>query len=231
MSSPKATWSCLIVLLSIHLAMNHAAVRAVSLHTLNRQRANIVLSNLLEDDRVMTPDQVSYQERIFEWDGVLRWRGKPFAKAIIGVTLHSLLKTLAPAHIVTGAIRDGNLILERLIDIYSHEDFLMWYDSPKRTAYIVLKGQASPEAQLKAWALALWVAHRFEKQYATGANTEDLLQLLEMTLSDISDQWGDYMERIRAAGWDIDVANLETSLSSRIHINGRKPVSYVTMDN
>lgn len=231
MSSPKATWSCLIVLLSIHLAMNHAAVRAVSLHTLNRQRANIVLSNLLEDDRVMTPDQVSYQERVFEWDGVLRWRDKPFAKAIIGVTLHSLLKTLAPAHIVTGAIRDGNLILERLIDIYSHEDFLMWYDSPRRTAYIVLKGQASPEAQLKAWALALWGAHRFAKQYATGANTEDLLQLLEMTLSDISDQWGDYMERIRAAGWEVDVANLETSSSSRIHINGRKPASHVTMDD
>lgn len=231
MSSPEATWSCLIVLLSIHLAMNHAAVRAVSLHTLNRQRANIVLSNLLEDDKVMTPDQVSYQERIFEWDGVLRWRGKPFAKAIIGVTLHSLLKTLAPAHIVTGAIRDGNLILERLIDIYIHEDFLMWYDSPKRTAYIVLKGQASPEAQLKAWALALWGAHRFAKQYATGANTEDLIQLLEMTLSDISDQWGDYMERIRAAGWDVDVAYLETSSSSRIRVNGRKPASHVTMDN
>lgn len=231
MSSPIATWSCLIVLLSIHLAMNHAAVRAVSLHTFNRQRANIVLSHLLEDDSVLTPDQVSYQERIFEWDGVLRWKGKPFATAIIGVTLHSLLKTLAPAHMVTGAIRDGNLILRRLIDIYSHEDFFMWYDSPKRTAYIVLKGQASPEAQLKAWALALWGAHRSAKQYATGANTEDLLQLLETTLSDISDRWGDYVERIKAAGWEIDVANLETSSSSRISINGRKPASHVTKDN
>ena len=211
--------------------MNHAAVRAVSLHSLNRQRANIVLSNLLEDNRVMTPDEVSSQERIFEWDGVLRWRGKPFAQAIIGVTLHSLLKTLAPAHIVTGAICDGNLILERLIQIYSHEDFLVWYDSPKRTAYIVLKGQASPEAQLKAWALALWGAHRFAKQYATGANTEKLLQLLEVTLRDISNQWGDYMARIRAAGWDTDVANLETSSGSRIHVSGRKPASHVTKDN
>lgn len=199
--------------------MNYAAVRAISLHSFNRQRANLVLSNLLEDNRVMTPNEVSSQERIFEWDGVLRWRGSlPFAKARIGTNLHSLLKTLAP-HTVTGAIRDGNLIFERLVKIYSHEDFLVWYDSPKRTAYIVLKGQASAKAQLKAWALAIWGAHRFEKQYATGANTEHLLQLLELTLKNISDQWDDSVERIRAVGWDIDIANLETSSGSRISFN------------
>ena len=207
------------MLLSIHLATNHAAVRAVSLHSLNRQRANIVLSNLLVDNKVMTPEEVSSQERIFEWDGALRWRGSsPFAKATIGVNLLSLLKTLAPAHTVTGAIRDGDLILERLVRIYSHEDFLVWYDSPKRSVYIVLKGQASAKAQLKAWALALWGAHRFGKQYATGANTENLLQLLEMTLRDISNRWDDSIERIRAAGWDIDIANLETSSGSRIRV-------------
>ena len=217
-SSPIATWSCLIVLVSIHLAMNRAAVRAVSLHSLNRQRANILLSNLLEDDRVMTPDEVSSQERIFNRNGILQWKGRPFAKAVIGVKLHSLLKTLAPAHLVTGAIRDGNLILERLLEIYSHEDFLVWYDSPKRTAYIVLKGQASPEARLKAWALALWVAYRIEEHYATGASTpkSNLLELFEVTLRDICNLWDGYMERIIASGWDISIANLETCSGSRI---------------
>ena len=216
-SSLTATWSCLIVLLSIHLAMNHAAVRAVSLHSLNRQRANILLSNLLEDDRVMTPDEVSTQERIFEWDGILRWKGKAFAQARLGVTLYSLLKTMAPAHLVTGAVRDGNLILERLVNIYSHEDFLVWYDSSQKRVYIVLKGQASAKAQLKAWALALWGVHRFTKQYATGATTENVLQLFEITLRDISNQWDEFIERIKTAGWDIDIANLETSSGSRIH--------------
>lgn len=167
----------------------------------------------------MTPEDVSSQERIFEWDGVLRWKGSlPFAEAEIGVTLHNLLKTLAPAHTVTGAISDGDLIFERMVKLYSHEDFLVWYDPPKRTAHIVLKGQASAKAQLKAWALALWTAHRFEQQYATGANTESLLQLLETTLRDISDQWDDSLDRIRAAGWDVDIANLETSPGSRIRV-------------
>lgn len=166
---------------------------------------------------MMTPDEVSSQERIFDWDGVLRWRGYlPFAKATIGVSLHSLLKAVAPAHIVTGALCDSDLVLEKLVNIYSHENFLVWYDSPKRTAYIVLKRQASAKAQLKAWALALLSAHRIEKQYATGANTGIVLQLLEITLRDISNQWDVSMERIRAAGWDTDSANLETSSGSRI---------------
>ena len=218
-SSPIATFTCLVVLLSIHLGTNHAAVKAVSLCSLNRQRANIVLSNLLEDNRVMTPDEVSSQERIFEYDGVLRWKHSiPVAKARIGVALHSLLKTLAPAHMVTGAIRDGNFILERLLNIYSHEDFLVWYDSPRKTAYVVLKNHASAKAQLKAWALALWAAHRFGKQYAIGASPEVILQLLERTLKDISQEWDDSIERIRAAGWNIDIANLETSSGSRIHV-------------
>ena len=222
-SSPIATWSCLIVLVSIHLAMNRAAVRAVSLHSLNRQRANIVFSHLLADDRMMTPDEVSSQERIFNWDGILQWKGRPFAKAMIGVKLHSLLKTLAPAHVVTGAIRDGNLILERLLKIYSHEYFLVWYDSPKRTAYIVLKGQAPPDAKLKAWTLALWGAHRFEERYATGASTENLLELFEMTLRDISNLWDGYMERTIASGWDISIANLETCSGSRISFGAENP--------
>ena len=172
---------------------------------------------------MMTPDEVSSQERIFNWDGILQWKGRPFAKAIIGVKLHSLLKTLAPAHLVTGAIRDGNLILERLLEIYSHECFLVWYDSPKRTAYIVLKGQASPEAQLKAWTLALWGAYRFEERYATGASTEKLLELFEITLREISNLWNGYMERIIASGWDISIANLETCSGSRINLRAENP--------
>ena len=210
------------MLLSIHLAMNHAAVRAVSLLSLNRQRANIVLSNLLEHNRVMTPAEVSSQERIFEWDGILRWRDRPIGKATIGLTLHSLLKTLASAHPVTGAIRDGNSTLEKLVKIYSHEDFLVWYDSTKRTAYIVLKSQAPAKAQLKAWALALWGVHRFVDQYATGASTENVLQLLEITLRDISERWDDMVERIKNAGWDTDVANLETWSGSRICLTAER---------
>lgn len=215
-STPTATWSCLIMLLSVHLAMNHAAVRAVSLHSLNRQRANLVLSNWLDEKVMLTPQQVSHQERIFEWDVVLRWRDSaPFARMKID-SLRSLLQTLSPSHNLTGAIPDSELILQSLIKMYSCEDFLLWYDARQKKAVIVLKEKASSQAQLRAWALGLWVAHRVEQQYATGAGSAQIFQLLETTLTELSVQWEDSIERMKVAGWDVDIANLETFGHTRI---------------
>ncbi len=44
------TWIALLTLLALHLSLNYAAVRAVQMTSLNRQRANIVLSSLFESD-------------------------------------------------------------------------------------------------------------------------------------------------------------------------------------
>ena len=218
-STAPATWSCLILLLSIHLAMNHAAVRAVSMHTLNRQRANIVFSTFLDQDKVMTPEEVSDQEHIFEWDGVLRWRGSsPFAKAKIGVPLQSLMSSWEPAHASTGSICDANLLLMKLIQVFGREEYLLWYDASNRVTWIVLKDGASSESQLKAWAFGLWVAHRFNQEDATSASVDKSLNLLESMLMDLSKRWKDCLERLEAAGWHVGVANLETRSGTRIRL-------------
>ena len=209
-----------MLLLSVHLATNHAAVRSVSMHSLNRQRANIVLSNLLHDKRALTPEEVSFEERIFEWNGVLRWKGSaPIAKARIGVSLRCLLSSLAPAHDVTGAISDENLVLQHLTRIYSLESFLLWYDARRKVAYIILKEQASSRSQLKAWALALLVAHRLEDGHATSATIDKIIDLLESSLVEVCNQWDDCIERMKAAGWDIDIAGLETTSAIRIRLH------------
>lgn len=225
-SSSMGTWTCLVLLLSVHLATNHAAVRSVSMRSLNRQRANIVLSNLLQDKRALTPEEVSFEERVFEWDGVLRWKGSaPIAKARIGVSLRCLLSSLAPAHDVTGAISDENLILQHLTRIYSLESFLLWYDARRRVAYIILKEQASSRSQLKAWALALWVAHRLEDGHATSATIDKIIGLLESSLIEICNQWDDCMECMKAAGWDMDIASLETTSAIRIRLHAESILS------
>ncbi|KAH7125338.1 vitamin B6 photo-protection and homoeostasis-domain-containing protein [Dendryphion nanum] len=72
-SSPLATWSTLLFLLSLHLGTNYAAVSAVSLRTLNRQRASIVFATAIQTGRVLGPAEVARVEKVFEWDGVLRW--------------------------------------------------------------------------------------------------------------------------------------------------------------
>lgn len=216
-SSPMATWTCLVMLLSIHLATNYAAVRSVSMHTLNRQRANVVLSNFFDGKGILTPEVVSFHERIFEWDGVLRWKGSaPFAKARIGVPLQDILHSLAPMHHATAAIRDGNSVVKALTRLFKDEDFLVWYDTSQKTGLIVLKEGASARAHLKAWALGLYAAHRVEVQDATSATIDRVLEQIKSTLREISNQWDSYIEQMKAAGWDIDTSNLETASGTRV---------------
>ncbi|KAJ5947073.1 hypothetical protein N7466_000088 [Penicillium verhagenii] len=119
----KTTWAALLVLLAAHLSLNYAAVRAVQMTSLNRQRANIVFSAFLSslDDSllttnqstskqvtsnnnnkqptILTPAQASHQERIFPRDGVLEWTPSPstpstyLGTAEIGVSLPQFLTT------------------------------------------------------------------------------------------------------------------------------------------
>ncbi|GLA10115.1 hypothetical protein AnigIFM60653_001500 [Aspergillus niger] len=100
-TSFSTTWICLLILQALHLSLNYAAVRSVQMTSLNRQRANIVFSTLLNTDpdltrllhpepskqqqtpaqhshqppswKTLTPAQVSKKEKIFETDGILRW--------------------------------------------------------------------------------------------------------------------------------------------------------------
>ena len=216
-SSPMATWMCLVTLLSVHLATNHAAVKAVVMDNLNRQRANIVLSNLFDGKGVLTPEAVSFHERIFEWDGILRWRGStPFAKAKIGISLQELLTVIAPAHSMTGAIRDSKSIFQTLIKIHQNEDFLLWYCNLQKTAYIVLKKGAVTKTHLKAWAIGLCVAHKLTDIDATSAGPDKVLQVITRSLSEVSDQWDDCIKRLTTVGWDTDIACLETSSGRRV---------------
>lgn len=96
------TWACLFTLLALHLSLNYAAVRSVQMTSLNRQRANIVLSALFDSDtdidltasskqskteskserdtsknsnswKCLTPAQVASHERIFHRGDALQW--------------------------------------------------------------------------------------------------------------------------------------------------------------
>lgn len=200
--------------------MNYAAVRAVSMQNLNRQRANMVLSTFFDSGTALTPNEVSNQERIFEWGGVLRWKGSaPMAKAKIGCPLQEMISSLGPTHSITGATRDVDSVLVRLFQIYAKEEYLLWYSLSDRTVYLVLKEQSSVRSQLKAWTQGLVLVHRLAQvQFATCA-TEKLLESVESSLLEVSNCWPTCMERLNAVGWDLDIASLETASGTRIKMD------------
>lgn len=202
--------------------MNHAAVRAVSMRTLNRQRANIVFSTLFDTGTVLSPEEVSKRERIFERDGVLRWREESvLGYCKIGVPLSVLLQSLLPRTEVTGSTRDTDKRLSRIWDLYRDEDYVLWYNPLKTEAMIVLKGKSSPTSQLKAWAQAWSVAHLHQQKSKGEQKTgkeEATYTALKDTLTDLSFTFESHLQSLRMAGWDVDTAALETSSGRRMII-------------
>src|SRR5271170_2511459 len=150
-TSTIATWLWLLSLLSIHLASNHAAVRAVSMKTLNRQRANIVLSALIGEKKTLSPAEVATHERIFERDGVLRWRGSEILGTCqIGVSLRLFLRAFSgEPHKASGSISGGRVTMQNLLDLFKGEEYLLWFDSSSGAAVIVLAENVTSETQLK----------------------------------------------------------------------------------
>lgn len=209
----------LILLLSVHLAMNRAAVRAVSMHTLNRQRANIIISTFLDQGIVLTPEEASHQERIFEWDGILRWKGRSLsAKARIGIPFRELLDSLAPSYQTTGSVKSPDVEAATLAKLYRKEGYVMWYSKSQRCAYIVLKEGASPSAQLRGWAHALWVVQSLHDNSTRGSlHPQDVLTL-SSALESLSERWEDFLNELKQKGWDLEIASLETSSGTRIRL-------------
>lgn len=224
-SSQWATWIAMIALLTIHLGTNYFAVRAVSMRTLNRQRANLLFSAYLESynttredestNRFLTPEEISIRERIFERDGVLRWQGgQILGYCEIGVSLRRILDSFSKPDSTTGSYTGtGFSNAQKLLDEFGMEDYILWYDQTRKTFLIVLKSTASVTTQLHAWMHALTLAKKIDE----GLEDKSILEAIIKThtaLRAIALKTFDV--QLLEAGWDIETGALETRSGTRI---------------
>jgi hypothetical protein len=225
-STPFTTWSVLIALLSIHLATNYAAVRAVSMRCLNRQRANIVFGSLIQHGLVLGPADVSQRERIFERDGVLRWADDSvLGRCRIGVPLETLLSYLARRHTRTGAFDLHAIKLSDVMDMFTNEAYLMWFDESDYEAIVVLKEGCTPLDQLKAWTHALLLAHEVRGLVVADKPDRDDTSLAQgrlaatrRTLEAVDGLFRKHTATLEHKGWDLQVASLETRAGMRAQV-------------
>ncbi|KAJ5487857.1 hypothetical protein N7530_002157 [Penicillium desertorum] len=246
-TSFSTTWLILLILLALHLSMNYAAVRAVQMTSLNRQRANIVFSTLFDSDRslalaldldvdptrtpsknewtVLTPAQVSKHERIFHRDGALQWMQhsthttQHLGSAQIGVSMSTFLGS------VSGTSFRRSLPLQRLAAVFADESYILFL-VPLTTAgnvkwhgSILLKRGCTVEHQLKAWAHAL-LAARVLARISTGFSVDAVLDVVERTLGllNADARFERYLTELGGVGWDVDIAALETRAGRRIEL-------------
>ncbi|KAJ5184660.1 Protein of unknown function DUF647 [Penicillium cf. griseofulvum] len=237
-TSFTTTWLILLLLLSLHLSMNYAAVRAVQMTSLNRQRANIAFSALLDSDStlalalnpdadptsknewtILTPAQVSSHERIFHRDGALQWtqhsRTIHLGSAQIGVSMSTFLASMS--------YKDP-LPLPRLASVFAHEFYILFLmpsnkgGDVKWNASILLKRGCVIGHQLKGWVHALLAARVLGR--ITGSSVDVVLAVVEGTLALLNTdaRFERYLEELSGVGWDVDIAALETRGGRRIHI-------------
>jgi hypothetical protein len=211
-STKWATWTAMVFLLAIHLGTNYLAVRAVCMQTLNRQRANLVFSSLLEqldndetnynNDRNLSrddlprfvcpsPEDVRLQERVFERDG--------------------------RADSATGSHKGPQLDeLSKLLHIFKDGGYIVWYDQWRSTFLVVLEEGAGPVTMLKAWMFALHFA-----KYGKIKDGGSVIEVLERTRSHLARVEDDIIQQV-AKQWDLEVSAMETHSGTRIRMRNDK---------
>ena len=229
-TSSYATWVTLIALLSTHLETNRRAVRAVSMHTLNRQRATLVYYQLMQG-KVPTPEEISRQERIFEQDAVLRGSGDDIlGYCRIGASMGELLHYLGREHhksTKSAKLSDG--LLRDILSLLDSERYFVWHHclNTRVEIRVVVEKEAKTLDLLTAWWQAIAIANELASEKGpslttplTSGSTEskELLKVLHRSINLAKGMIQRYEAAIRNAGWDLDSNHLETISSTRVTI-------------
>ncbi|APA12446.1 hypothetical protein sscle_09g072160 [Sclerotinia sclerotiorum 1980 UF-70] len=233
-SSQTATWIALISLLSIHLGTNYLAVRSVTMRTLNRQRANLVISDFVSNINaektrfnLPTPKDISRKERIFERDGAIRHiQGVVLGYCKVGVSLREILSSISSSPTVSGSYKEEtSSIITSLFKIYKNQGYVMWYSRRQNTFLVILKENTAPSVQLDAWFHAVWalsVSSSPAVGNSTNGSDQDILKWIEDSLRDSSlcKEKANLYEELRNKGWDLDTAAMEVRAGSRLVVSG-----------
>jgi hypothetical protein len=225
-SSLLATWIWLIFLLSVHLGTNYAAVRSVCLHSLNRQRANISFSILMATGVPPKPDFVANRESIFHQGRLIRWQcGKILGACRIGSSISELLLSIAGTRRTdSGAITGTDRLISSLLNLFSNEDYVLWFNPVSKHGTIVLNEAATARTQLKAWAHALRVAYVYDQtdpRKRIQENTKESPEIAVMrdTLQEHNSAFPKQLKQLEDVGWDVDKAILESKPGKRFALD------------
>lgn len=217
-----ATWVALGLLLVGHLACNWAAVRSVTLRSLNRQRAGLVYCELVERGKLLGPEEVSGRERIFERTDVLRWKGSVVGYVLFGATVVEMLGNSGKKDRASGAYHDVSPSLDELQGVFHKERYIMSWNDGNRRVVVVLKRQANNSDKLKAWVNALIVAKLYaaragQSGHVGHSKRASRLQLLEEALEQTSALFTEnVLTSLGDTGWDLQIAALELKPASTI---------------
>lgn len=221
-NSPVAIWGWLFVLVAIHLVTNYAAVSAVIMRTLNRQRTNLAFLGFMENgmEKAPSPREVAKIESIFGWPGSLlsptHFRG---GCCEIGASLQELLTAIDnQSRCGIKAAQDVSMTLRQLLVIFQNEEYVLWPLDGKGSL-IFLKDSAGSKTKLKAWFHALNLEHI--RQHAVKGRAAEVGQsiiLVKTSLEDSQRPFEVFWTSLATAGWDLSTVTLEVKSGYRLQV-------------
>jgi hypothetical protein len=128
-------------------------------------------------------------------------------------------------------------ILLSLIELFTTEDFILFFDIMGRRAVIVVKTRATTRTVLKAWLIAMVCVIAISVKDGRGADdgsndhlkddiwkidgADSYLEITRKSLEYVNKLWPSLLEALEREGWDLDIGALETSSEKRIAITER----------
>ncbi|TFK39310.1 vitamin B6 photo-protection and homoeostasis-domain-containing protein [Crucibulum laeve] len=204
-----STYSMLFVLVGLHLGINYVGVRGLVLRSLNRQRTGLawLAYRSSNNSYILPPVEMTRRERIFDRPGVFRdlQTGDVIGHCTIGSSIAEISQTSIPS---------------RFFSLFDQERYVLWYDkqcllpSTDKAApafygcprlHICLKEGYTYLDQLKAWTHAAELC-RAVTCGRTGdvdrIDGHDALGVLEASYQQSVRCFSDFVEKLRAVGWN-----------------------------
>lgn len=228
-----AMWAVVATLLTLHLWTNYRAVSSVVLKSLNRQRANIVFSDIHKSlaelkqtaqvdvnfdmslsRLLLTPKKVARRENILEPDGAVRNSdGK-----IIGYAYFDGFET------ISSNAQNLNISITELVKVTSDWGYIIWYqvlDNKLTRVYITLldednSSSTTGSGDLRAWAHAYLIANAVSSYFSMRGSFEEkydisdplaLIKTTADTLTTIFDELR-ITKALKLCGWDLSNRNI-----------------------
>jgi hypothetical protein len=197
----------MVVLVFGHLLMNYLGVRCVTLRTLNRQRASIVVSEWRKSRKFASPSDVAKKEAIVWWWPI-------FGDSKVRVSF---------AKNYMDAIRSGGSLMD-IVEL-AHASLYIHRRShhpnadetgkeiPADVKILVGEG-ATPHDMVRAWFYAVLLALG---EGEDGRDDDKLSQVVSYDSSRPAYQL-DVMQQLVEAGWDLSSSTLETGTPVRLRV-------------
>ena len=205
----KAVWTWMMVLVCVHLYMNYRGVRAVKMLTLNRQRATIVFREWLESGKVLTPGEVSKRESILRnCRGNMRSKNGDYRGFCSFGSYGDVVKANAWGY-------------HRYV--FEADNYFMgiWHWGAGFYIRLAVKeGTDAVSGPLLAWFDAVTHAYHFDAALKDGLGSH---YENEGPHGYVTAETKETVVRaLRAAGWDVDNGQLETTDPVRVRIGDSK---------